>query len=165
RWERSRGAESRAPRSAARPGRPVSPESSSFLRLSRTPPRAPPRRTRTTPPRHPRRASSKAVGGALDDLALSFVCGSLESSRQGEPAHVLHLIVVVVGAPAGCAHQEEVNRLPHQHALPHVHVARVAQGSLYIRTDPRLLANLADRGLLVGLVRLDPALGQPPCEV
>ena len=89
--------------------------------------------------------SRESLDGALEDLTLALVRGRLDAAASGEPAHVLHLLVVVGDVAAGRPHEEEVHELADAHALPDVEVADVAEAVLDRGLQAGLLADLAER--------------------
>src|SRR4051794_20605322 len=64
--------------------------------------------------------SREECRGALQDLALSLVGGGAERFLEREPAHLLHLEVVVVHVAARLTQEEEVHHLRDADALPDV---------------------------------------------
>ena len=111
------------------------------------------------------RAHRKQVGGAPEHLALAPIGGALQGALEREPAHLLHLVVAVVGVATRASHQEEVHGLADAGVLPHVEVAGVAERGFDLGVVAGLLRTSRTAASSWRLAVLDPALGEPPREV
>ena len=100
--------------------------------------------------------------GARDEVALRLEGQHRRRLGEGDPADLLEFVVVVGQVAADRLHHEVVDGLVD--ALPRLdepvldRVERAGDPDL----EPRLLGDLAQRGLLAGLARLGRALGQRP---
>src|SRR4051812_2106979 len=96
--------------------------------------------------------------GALDHLALARIRELRPGRLEREPAGVVDLVVVVVGAPLDELAEVEVDGLLDAPPVAAIPVADVAEALLDGHRDARLLAHLARGGLLAGLPGVRPAL-------
>ena len=126
-WGRSPEAAWRGPRSERSRAGPGSPGSSRSRRPPRTGPTTSRRRTRSGCRRPPRRGHRRCSAARCEHVPLAPVRRALDRALHREPAHLLHLVVPVVGVPARVPHQEEVDGLADPHVVPDVEVLRVAQ--------------------------------------
>ena len=78
------------------------------------------------------------------------------------PARLVEFGIVVVGGAADWSHEEEVDRLVETHRPADEEIADLAQRSVDLHRDPRLLTRLADGGLLQRLAGVRRPLGQGP---
>ena len=79
---------------------------------------------------------------------------------ERDPARVLDLVVVIGGGPGAELEQEEAHALGDQPAVAAVVIADVAERLDQLGVDAALLAHLARRRLLLGLVAVEVALRQ-----
>src|SRR5205823_6121688 len=124
------------------------------VRMAPPTPNAPPMTPETNPARIPRAASTKAdlgaeaLGRATKHVPFARVARPPERLPQGEPADLLHLVVVLRHVAADRVHEEERHALADANAVPDVPVRDVPERGTDERFEPRLFAHLADRGLL-----------------